>query len=188
MTAIPYLSEKASDFYKAFIDKQFPRAFVINERGGASSYAGGFDPLGRALAACKASNAQCATYAVDDRVVWKPLPTVSREKAYTLTIKADQTTTLEFSYRLNQDCTPKSFSKFRVVQAPERGNVEIGPKDGFPHFPASSPFVTCNQSQAHGVGVSYTPPKGFVGQDAFSFIDEGGDGNAPVVKMTLTIK
>jgi dienelactone hydrolase len=90
VAAIPYLSAKARDFYRTFLDKQFPRAFVINERGGASSYAGGFDPLGRALAACHASNARCATYAVDDRVVWTPLQTVAREKAYALTIKAGQ--------------------------------------------------------------------------------------------------
>lgn len=89
VTAIPYLSDNARYFYRKFLEKPFPRAFVINERGGASSYYGGFDPLGRALADCKSNNERCAAYAVDDRVVWKPFPTIPRDKTYALSIKGD---------------------------------------------------------------------------------------------------
>ena len=89
MTAIPYLSDNARYFYRKFLDKSFPRAFVINERGGASSYYRGYDLLGRALADCKCNNERCAAYAVDDCVVWKPLSTVPRDKTYALSNRGD---------------------------------------------------------------------------------------------------
>jgi dienelactone hydrolase len=188
VTAVPYLSDKGRELYRKFLDLPFPRAFVIAATGSAASMNGGFDPLGRAFAACGHSSVRCGVYAVDDRVVWKPFPTGPQERAYNVAAKSGQTTMVDFSSRLNPDCTPKAFAKFRVVQPPEHGRVDIGPKDDFPKFPANSPFAACNKSPVHGVAVTYTPAKGFSGGDVFSFADDGATGPATVLKISLTVK
>ena len=77
VAAIPYLSDNGRDLYRAFLDLPFPRAFVISATGKAVSMSDGFDPLGRALAACQRGGVRCGAYAVDDRVVWKPFETDS---------------------------------------------------------------------------------------------------------------
>jgi dienelactone hydrolase len=188
VAAVPYMSDKGHDFYKKFLQAPFPRVFVINEAGSAATDNGGFDPLGRSLRLCQNRSVRCGIYAVDDRVVWKPFLTSPPERAYSVTVKADQTTTIDFSSRLNPDCSPKAFAKFKIVLSPVHGRLDIGPKDDFPKFPASSPFAACNKNPVHGVAITYTPAKGFLGQDAFSFADDTTPAPAPTLKISLTIK
>jgi hypothetical protein len=187
VAAVPNLTDKARDSYRKFLDLPFPRAFVITPTGGAASMNGGLDPLGRAMAACRGAGAKCSVYAVDDQVVWKPFPIAPPERTYNITVKADQTTSIEFSARLNADCSPRTFAKFKIVLSPAHGRLDIGPKDDFPKFPASSPFAGCNVNPVHGVAVTYTPAKGFSGQDVFSIADDTTPATAPTLKISVTI-
>jgi hypothetical protein len=188
VAAVPYLSDKGRDLYRKFLEAPFPRAFVISEGGSAASMNGGFDPLGRALASCRTGRARCGVYAVDGRVVWTPFPAVSREHTYSVSAKADQANMVDFSSRLNPDCSPRTFAKFHVVQLPQHGQVEIGQKSDFPRFAQTSPFSVCNKSPVQGVAVTYTPVKGFNGQDFFAFAEEGPAGLETVFRMTLVVK
>jgi dienelactone hydrolase len=88
VAAVPYLSDKGRDAYRAFLELPFPRAFVIAATGKAVSMSDGFDPLGRALATCAMGGVRCGVYAVDDRVVWKPFAAVPRDRDFNVTAKA----------------------------------------------------------------------------------------------------
>jgi dienelactone hydrolase len=183
VAAVPYLTDKGRDKYRKFLDRPFPRVFVISPGRGVADMSGGFDPLGRALADCHSQGVKCAVYAVDDQVVWKPAP---GERDFNITAKAGQTTTIDFASRLNPDCTPKAFAELKVVQPPAHGRVDIGPKDDFPKFPSNNPFAVCDKQPVHGIAVTYTPAKGFSGTDVFSFVDAGAQG--PTLKISLTVK
>jgi dienelactone hydrolase len=184
--AVPYLSDTGRDLYRKFLGAPFPRVFVINEAGGVASMNGGFDPLGRAIASCQSSTARCGPYAIDDQVVWKPFVGEPPERAYNVAVKPDQTTTIDFASRLNPDCSVKALANFRLIQQPAHGRVDIGPKDDLPKFAATSPFAICNKTPVRGVAVTYTPAKGFSGQDVFSFVDEGA--KTPALKISVTVK
>jgi len=186
--AVPYLTDKGRDLYRKFLDSPFPRAFVINEAGSAANNSGGYDPLGRSLGICQNRSVRCGVYAVDDRVVWKPFPTGSRERAYRIAVRAGQTATIDFAYRLNPDCSPKELAKFREVQPPRHGRLDIGPKDGFPKFSADSPFAICNKNSVHGVAVTYTPAQNYLGEDFFSIAEDAAGGAETTFRMSLTVK
>jgi hypothetical protein len=186
--AVPYLSDKGRELYRKFLEAPFPRAFVINEAGSAASNYGGFDPLGRAMGICQNRAIQCGVYAVDDRVVWKALSAGPRERNYSVPAMADQTTMVNFASRLNPDCSPGTFAKFRVVQQPQHGQVDIGRKVGLPRFPPASPFAVCNKNPVQGVAVTYTPAKGFTGPDSFALVEDGGTGQETTMKISLTVK
>ncbi|GJE45921.1 dienelactone hydrolase family protein [Methylobacterium soli] len=72
VAAVPDLTEPARASYRSFLAQPFPRAFVIAPGKLAVHRSGGFDPLARCLAECRARSAECHAYAVDDRVVWTP--------------------------------------------------------------------------------------------------------------------
>jgi hypothetical protein len=188
VAAVPYLSTKGRDLYRGFLDLPFPRAFVISATGEAVSMSDGFDPLGRALAACERAGARCRVYAVDDRVVWTPFAAASRDRAYKVRLKADHSATIDFSSRLNPDCSPKAFVKFTILRPPAHGRVDIGPKDDFPDFPGDSPLAACDKRLVHGVAVTYTPAKGFSGKDVFSFCEDGVSGPTLARSVSLTIR
>lgn len=178
------ICRKGRDLYRKFLETPFPRAFVLSETS-VTVTSGGFDPLGRGLTMCRNHPAPCGAYAVDDRVVWTAPAASTHERSYVVTVKPDQTTSLDFSYRLNPDCSPRAFADFKVVQPPKHGEVDIGQKDDFPRFQANSPLAVCNQHPVRGIGVSYTPAKGFMGEDTFTFA-ETGTGN--VFKMVVTVR
>jgi dienelactone hydrolase len=186
VAAVPYLSDKARDLYRKFLEAPFPRAFVVTESGSASSQSNGYDPLGRALEICQKTAARCGVYAVDDHVVWKPLP--PQERAYTIMAKADQTSTIDFATRLNPDCTARTFARFRVAQPPAHGQVGISQQAGPARFPDGSPFAICNKAPVQGVLVTYTPAKGFNGNDYFAFAEDVPGGSETMFRMTVTVK
>lgn len=188
VAAVPYLTDKGRDLYRKFLGMPFPRVFLITATGGVVSMNNGFDPLGRGLAACRRAGVRCGVYAVDDHVVWKPFPAGPHVRAFNVTVRSGRTTTIDFASRLNPDCSPRELAKIRVVQPPRHGRVEIGPQDGFPKFPAGSPFAACNKRPVHGVAVSYTPATGFSGADAFSFTEDVLAGPARVLQISLTVK
>lgn len=70
--AVPFLKAGGREGYKAFLTKQFPRAFAVSASGAWGWAEMGDDPLARALANCNRNsrNHPCHLYAVDDGVVW----------------------------------------------------------------------------------------------------------------------
>lgn len=80
VAAVPYLDERGREFYKKFLERPMPRAYVISSFGYAGSFYGGFDPIGRGLKDCRERSRECQIYAVDDYVVWQrrsPVPPAS---------------------------------------------------------------------------------------------------------------
>ena len=69
--AVPYIGAAARSGYQKFLSLPAPRAFVVSPDGAWTAAAGGFDPLGNALEACRRAHAACAAYAVDGVVVWR---------------------------------------------------------------------------------------------------------------------
>lgn len=73
--AVPYLNDKGREFYRQFLTKPMPRAFIVAPRGYAGAYEQGFDPVARGMEACRKVAEGCQLYAVDNDVVWtRPTP------------------------------------------------------------------------------------------------------------------
>lgn len=79
VNAVPLLSDKGREGYRAWLTKSAPRAFVIAEGGRWFATWGNRpvdrsepgDPAERAMARCRnRGHKSCRLYAVDDRVVW----------------------------------------------------------------------------------------------------------------------
>ena len=69
--AVPYLNKDAKEAYRAFLEKDTPRAFAIAPNGAYGWATQGDDPLKNALESCnKYVKETCKLYVVDDFVVW----------------------------------------------------------------------------------------------------------------------
>lgn len=185
--AVPFLSPKGRDLYRSFLGYPLPRAFVISPGGGAASTEGGFDPLGRALVACRSAGASCFVYAVDNRVVFTPAPG-SDDRAVTLSLPAGKTRTIDFAVRLNADCSPKTLAQFQIVQPPQHGRIDISQRSGTPHFPTNSAFAVCNNAKPLGTALDYTPMAGYSGADSFAFRSIAATGNSPIYHVNVTVR
>ena len=80
VAAVPFLTDAGRDTYRKFLATPMPRVFIFSRAGFVGSFNGGFDPLGRGMAACRQQAQGCLVYAVDDHVVWRrpmapPAPT-----------------------------------------------------------------------------------------------------------------
>jgi hypothetical protein len=186
VSVVPYLNDKGRTLYQSFLKEPFPRVFIVATNGGAGNLFGGLDPLGRGLAACGSAGATCQVYAVDDRVVWRK-PEGMEQHGFAMTIGSGQTRRVDFSVRLNPDCSAKAFPQFRVVQAPAHGRLTIGQSAGTPRFPAGSPFAVCNSVKPMGTAVEYTAAPGYTGADTFAFTSADGGAQAPVLRFDVTV-
>jgi hypothetical protein len=73
--AVPHINDEGRQTYQKFLADPMPRVFVFSRAGLAAAFDGGFDPLGRALNACKQHAQDCQVYAADDYVSWmRPTP------------------------------------------------------------------------------------------------------------------
>lgn len=71
VAAIPYLAGHGREAYRAFLQRQLPRAFAVSATGAWGWAEEGEDPSRSALAACQSKSQQpCRLYSVDDYVVW----------------------------------------------------------------------------------------------------------------------
>lgn len=71
VSAIPYLAGHGREEYRAFLQRQLPRAFAVSPTGAWGWAEEGEDPRRSALAACQTKSQQpCQLYSVDDYVVW----------------------------------------------------------------------------------------------------------------------
>ncbi|HTY02801.1 MAG TPA: CocE/NonD family hydrolase [Rhodocyclaceae bacterium] len=69
--AVPFLNADGRDGYRKFLAAKMPRAFAISAGGQWGWAFGGYDPLARALANCRAKGeSRCQLYSVDNSVVW----------------------------------------------------------------------------------------------------------------------
>lgn len=72
---LPHVRDNGRAGYRAFLGREFPRAFAIAPDGSWGWAEGGDDPLQRALNNCnRRGRGACRLYAVDDYVVWKEEP------------------------------------------------------------------------------------------------------------------
>jgi len=87
--AVPYLNDQGRKTYRKFLSDPMPKVFVLSPTGLVASFNGGFDPLGRAMSACKKHSQKCRIYAADDHVVWtRPTPAPPPTDFATLTDQA----------------------------------------------------------------------------------------------------
>jgi dienelactone hydrolase len=79
VAAIPYLAGNGRKEYRAFLQRQMPRAFAVSPTGAWGWAEEGEDPSASALAACQSKSRQpCRLYSVDDYVVWPGNTAVGR--------------------------------------------------------------------------------------------------------------
>jgi len=154
--------------------------------GGFAATDGGFDPLGRALALCRDAGIACAPYAVDDQVVWTGAKETAKE--YARIVRSGQTSTLNFAFAVNPDCTTRGLAKLRVSETPQHGTATVLTLDGHPDFPPGSSFANCNVASVPGVAVTYAPSPGFVGSDVVAFEETSVDGVRRLFRIILTVQ
>lgn len=82
INALPMVNDKGREEYKAFLKKDMPKVFAIATNGATVSTSGGYDPLERAMTACRQHNLQCQAYAVDNQVVWPKALTEPLAKSF----------------------------------------------------------------------------------------------------------
>jgi dienelactone hydrolase len=75
--AVPGLSEESRKTYRLFLNSPSPKIFMLSPSGFSGFFQGGFDPVGRAFAACRKRYQDCQVYAADEYVSWMPLPAAS---------------------------------------------------------------------------------------------------------------
>ena len=184
--AVPWLSDKGRAAYRQFLTKHFQRVFAVSVTGGFAVANGGFDPLARALALCRGAGINCAPYAIDDQVVWTGGRETPREVVRN--VPAGQTSTLNFAYAVNPDCTPNGLPNLAVSLPPEHGTTAVLTQSGHPSFPPGHPLANCDAGTVPGVAVTYTPAPGFVGADALTFKETTVDGVHRWFHVTLTVK
>ena len=186
IAAVPWLNDKGREAYRQFLTRHFPWTFVLSVAGGFATTNGGFDPLGRPLALCSNAGITCAPYAIDAQVVWasgKETP-----KDYTRIVPAGRTSTLNFAYAVNPDCTSRGLPKLWISQPPQHGAAAVLTQDGHPGFPPGHPFAKCNVTSVPGVAVTYTPAAGFAGSDSVAFEESNVDGGRRSFRVALTVQ
>lgn len=193
VAAIPYLSALGRARYAAdFLHRPFPRVFVVAPDGAAVIAHGGFDPIARALSLCRQHVSGCQLYAVDNDVVWTgPEPALTQRldrPIYRRTVPAGTTTVLDFSCRVNPDCSSRGIPRLWLVQPPAHGEASIVQGQGFPKFPPDSPFAVCNVLEVPGAILAYTPQAGFTGPDSLVFEEINLDHRDLVFRMAVTVK
>lgn len=185
--AVPGLTDKGRQAYRDFLNRPLPRVFLIARNSGSFvAMNGGFDPLGRGLAACTKAGIVCAPYAVDTQVVWTGGKEAPRQAART--VEAGKPAPLNFAYAVNGDCSSKGLMKITVTRPPEHGTVLIGTRKGNPGFPPGSPFAVCNTVPVQGVIVIYTSEPDFTGPDSLTFEETSPDGRRQAFEFALTVK
>ena len=185
-SAVPFVGDKGREAYRQFLSRPFQRVFALAANGMTSVANGGFDPLARALLACRNAGVTCRPYAIDADVVWSG--DAAAAAAYARIVPAGSTTNLNFAYAVNPDCSSRALPQISVSQAPMHGSASVVFHDGHPRFPAGHPYAACNNALVPGVSVAYTPEPGFTGSDAMTFEETTENGSHRVFRMTLTIQ
>jgi len=93
---VPFVSDKGREAFRQFLTRPFPRVFALAFEWMTSVANGGFDPLARALLACRNAGVTCRPYAIDADVVWSG--DAAAAAAYARIVPAGSTTNLNFAY------------------------------------------------------------------------------------------
>jgi dienelactone hydrolase len=182
--AVPYLNDAGRNNYRQFLTRRFLRAFVVTPKGDAVASDGGFDAIARALELCRRRTSDCQLYAVDDEVVWNK----TEAPLFHVAVASGATSTLNFSFAVNQDCSPKSLAKVWIGEAPQHGVTNVEPKSDFPKYPAASPFAACNRIKTPGIAVEYTPATGYAGPDSLTFEEIDAEHAHRIFRIALTVR
>jgi dienelactone hydrolase len=193
VNAVPYIGDKGRALYQQFLADPLPRMFVITPNGGAASFHRGFDPLERALQACRAGHADCQVYAVDHDVVWRASAQAtaghtSQARHVDATVLGGKTTTLDMSFAVNPDCSSRGLPKLWITQSPVHGSARVATRDDHPRFAPGSPYAKCNASSVQVAVVDYTPANGFAGADVLGFEEIDLDHRDRVFLIAITVK
>jgi dienelactone hydrolase len=72
---VPFLTDPGREIYRGFMSHALPRVIALSPKGTVAANYGGFDQVANVLKACssKSQNA-CRLYAIDNDVVWQPIP------------------------------------------------------------------------------------------------------------------
>ena len=183
--ALPVKNDKVRAAYRAFLQMDLPRVFLLSANGGAMDTRGGFDPLGRAMESCRRSGQNCRPYAVDNDVVWTAPDAVPR--IVRRDVPSGQRSVLTFSYGVKPDCTSSGMPTFTPTALPAHGVIEIRAAKGRPSFAADSPFVACNANPVPGMALLYAPSPGFVGEDNLTVQEMPPNGIARSFRFDLNV-
>lgn len=107
---------------------------------------------------------------------------------YNRTALAGQTTTMDFVFNLNPDCSVKEIPTIRVTSPPVHGTIQVFEKEDFSSFPQSNIRFECNKKKSKGTAVSYTPNPGYAGGDYLEFEIFSSDGADRTMKVSITVK
>jgi dienelactone hydrolase len=191
--AVPYIGDKGRAVYRQFLADSLPRVFVIAPDGTAAAFVRGFDPLARALRACGAHIAGCQVYAVDRKVVWRGAPSAAVRVSPPLrrvnaTVPGGTTSTLDMSYGVNPDCSPRGVPKLWITRPPAHGTAQVATRDDHPRYAQGNPYARCNTVRVPVAVVTYTPATGFAGADSLGFEEIDLDHQDRAFQITITVK
>jgi hypothetical protein len=93
-----------------------------------------------------------------------PAPPAIAERARVAIM--DRKLRLEFFAVLNPDCSSRGFTRVRILEQAQHGNIAIDHGSRFSYFEQDHPRVECNKRQTEGTVLSYEPNAGFVGADS----------------------
>jgi len=80
---VPYLTEAGRKIYQDFLKHALPRAIAVSPKGSVAAHYGGFDQVAATLNACTAKTRNaCRVYAIDNDVVWHPVPDLPAPSHY----------------------------------------------------------------------------------------------------------
>jgi dienelactone hydrolase len=190
--AVPYLNEAGRAFYRTFLEKPFPRAFIVSGRS-ATYENGGFDPIARGLIDCARQSPRCKIYAYDGDVVWRgpaegDAVAVNGTTIHPETVRAGTTATIFRSSLVNPDCTSRPPPELRVTRRPAHGVARIVRRQGFPAYPPANPLAVCNRTRIPTNDLDYTPVASFTGMDFTAFTIVTADARDETLEVAITIK
>lgn len=106
---------------------------------------------------------------------------------YTKHTTPGKTVRLSFYRHLNPDCSPIDGLVVRVNKEPENGHAKVSNVREFPHFRKNDLLYACSKRRVSGKIVSYTPKRGFTGQDWVNVEVITGTGNRGVERFAINV-
>jgi hypothetical protein len=67
---------------------------------------------------------------------------------------------------LNPDCSVAGITKYKIIQYPTHGNIQINEEKVYSTFPLGNARYACNGKPEDGISAHYKSEPGFVGHDA----------------------
>ena len=132
--AVPYLNDAGRALYRTYLRRPMSKVFLISPDGFVRDQHGGFDPVQDGLNACRQAQQVCGVYAIDNDVVWTPLPKSPQPSHYAA---LDDVTAVPYLNDAGRDLYRRFLAKTgrRALVVTPGGGV-------FAHFGGADPFDT----------------------------------------------